>query len=58
VLLKNGNILVNNVEMSMQVWLKKFYGWASVQTYAFAIDKKTGMTLSDLRDQYILKHAN
>jgi hypothetical protein len=36
-LLANGNVNVNGVEKSMQVWLKEVYGWASIQTYVFAV---------------------
>ena len=38
----NGNVLVEDEEMSMQTWLKEIYGWSSVQTYKFAIHKETG----------------
>lgn len=56
ILLNNGNVLVDDIEMSMQVWLKELYGWASVQTYAFAIDKKTGKTLSELREKHMVEN--
>lgn len=39
--------------LSMQQWLKGVYGWSSVQTYAFAVDKKTGKTLMALREEYM-----
>lgn len=44
--------------LSMQQWLKGVYGWSSVQTYAFAVDKKTGKTLMALRDEYMSSHDN
>lgn len=44
--------------LSMQQWLKGVYGWSSVQTYAFAVDKKTGKTLMDLRNEYMSSHDN
>ena len=47
----NGNVVVNGEEMSMQTWLKEIYGWSSVQTYAFAVHKDTGKTLSQIRDE-------
>lgn len=43
--------------VSIQQWLRKVYGWDSVQTYAFAIDKKTNKTLSDLRQEYMENSA-
>ena len=49
VLLKNGNIMVDGKEMSLQVCLKGVYGWSSVQTYVFAIHKKTNKSLSEIR---------
>ncbi len=42
----------------MQQWLKGIYGWSSVQTYAFTVDKKTGKTLMALRDEYMSSHDN
>lgn len=38
---------------SIQQWLKGVFGWSSVQTYAFCVDKKTGRTLMDLREEYM-----
>ncbi len=57
-LLSNGNVLVNGVEKSMQVWLKEVFGWSSVQTYAFAVHKETGKTLSQIRDEYMAKNES
>ena len=54
-LLKNGNIEVDGVEMSMQAWLKDLYGWSSIQTYVFAIHKETGKSLAQLREEYLEK---
>lgn len=56
-LLKNGNVLVNGKELSMQVWLKELYGWSSVQTYVFAVHKESGKTLSQIREEYMNKQA-
>ena len=52
-LLANGNVNVNGVEKSMQVWLKEVYGWASIQTYVFAVHKSSGKTLHVLREEYM-----
>ena len=54
-LLPNGNVDVDGTEMSMAVWLKNLYGWSSIQTYVFAVHKKTGKTLSQLRKEYMEK---
>lgn len=53
VLNEDGQVKVGNKIMSLQQWLKGVYGWSSVQTYAFAIVKKNGKTLSYLRDEYM-----
>lgn len=53
ILLSNGNVLVNDEEKSMQVWLKALYGWSSIRTYVFAIHKETGKTLHELREEYM-----
>ena len=55
ILLENGNVDVNGEKMSMQVWLKNIYGWASIQTYVFAVHQKTRKTLSQLRKEYMEK---
>ncbi|MCG8483055.1 MAG: hypothetical protein MJA31_07075 [Clostridia bacterium] len=52
-LLSNGNVLVDNTEMSMQAWLKNLYGWSSVQTYFCAVHKETGKLLSQIREEYM-----
>lgn len=57
VLNEDGQVKVGNKIMSLQQWLKGVYGWSSVQTYAFAIVKKNGKTLSYLRDEYMINHV-
>lgn len=57
-LLANGNVLANDKELSMQVWLRELYGWSSIQTFAFAIHKKSGKTLLEIREEYMKKQAN
>jgi len=52
-LLENGNILVNGIELTLNQWLKKVYRWSSVQTYAFAVHKESGKTLSQIRKEYM-----
>lgn len=39
--------------VTIQNWLKTVYGWSSVQTYAFAVQKSSGKTMSQLRDEYM-----
>lgn len=56
-LLKNGNVLVEGKEISMQMWLKDIYGWSSIQTYNFAIHKESGKTLSQIREEYMNKQV-
>ena len=54
VMQKDGQvILTDNTKESIQQWLKQVYGWSSVETYAFAVDNKTGKTLSELRRDYL-----
>lgn len=56
---QDGSVKTSTGEiLSMQQWLKGVYGWSSVQTYAFAIDKKTGKTLMDLRKTYMESREN
>lgn len=57
VLNEDGQVKVGSKVMSLQQWLKGVYGWSSVQTYAFAIVKKNGKTLSYLRDEYMRNHV-
>lgn len=58
ILLKNGNVKVDNKESSMQVWLKTLYGWSSIQTYVFAIHKESGKSLSLLREEFMKKQED
>ena len=53
VLMDNGHVMFNDVEMSMQKWLRLTLGWKSVETYKFAIHKKTGKSLSVIRKEYM-----
>ena len=53
VLLENGHVKYENEEMSMQVWLRKVFGWTSVETYRFAIHKESGKSLSQIRKEYM-----
>ena len=54
-ILANGNVRFNEEEMSMQSWLRKVYGWASVHTYVFAIHQEKGKSLADIRAEYMEK---
>ena len=45
-------------EMSMQEWLKGIYGWSSIQTYVYAIDKKSNKTLHEIRKEYMKEHSD
>ncbi len=57
-LLENGNVLLSDGrELSMQMWLKEVYGWASIETYSFAVQKESGKTLSEIRKEYMDKQA-
>jgi hypothetical protein len=56
-LLKNGNVLVDGKEISMQVWLKELFGWSSIQTFAYAMHKESGKTLLKLREEYMNRQA-
>ncbi|WP_406029691.1 hypothetical protein [Succinivibrio sp.] len=57
-LMNDGKVKNNktNEITTMQQWLKPLYGWPSIQTYVFAIDVKTGKTLSELRDENMDEH--
>lgn len=37
----------DGTKVSIQQWLKGVFGWSSVETYAFCVDKKSGRTLKD-----------
>lgn len=52
-LLANGHVSINDEEMSMQDWLKRIYGWKSVETYKFAIHKDADKSLSQIRKEYM-----
>ncbi len=39
--------------LSIQQWLKQIYGWSSVETYKYAVQKETGKTLSEIRREYM-----
>ena len=57
VLQSNGQVKKSDgTIVSIQQWLKIVFGWSSVQTYAFCVDKKTGKTLMDLRTEYMQKN--
>jgi len=58
ILLENGLVQVGKEKLSLQQWLKNIYGWSSVETYVFSVDKKTGKTLSELREAYMKQHAD
>ena len=49
----NGQVKIENDIMSLQQWLKKVFNWSSVETYKFSVHKKTGKTLSELRQEYM-----
>ena len=57
-LMNDGKVKNNktNEITTMQQWLKPLYGWPSIQTYVFAIDVKTGKSLSELRTEYMESH--
>jgi len=46
---------IDGQNLSIQKWLKGVYGWSSVETYAFSMDKKAGKSLSELRQEYMEK---
>lgn len=52
-LLVNGQVKTMHGTESMQQWLKSVFGWSSVQTYAFAVQKSSGKTLMELREEYM-----
>ncbi len=58
ILQENGQVKVmtTGAIQSMQQWLKSVYGWSSVETYTFAIDKTSGKSLSDIRAEYMEKN--
>lgn len=57
ILQKNGQVEKSDkTTASIQQWLKGVFGWSSVQTYAFCVDKKTGRTLMELREEYMQRN--
>lgn len=58
ILQENGQVKVmtTGTIQSLQQWLKTVYGWSSVETYTFAIDKTSGKSLSDIRAEYMEKN--
>lgn len=56
-LLEDGQVKTSDGIMTMQQWLKGIYGWSSVQTYAFVIQKSSGKLLMDLRSEYMEKET-
>lgn len=54
ILCADGKVEVQGERQSLQSWLKKIYGWSSVQTYRFAIQKETGKSLSVIRENYMI----
>lgn len=56
ILREDGQVEVQNEVLSLQQWLKEIYGWASVQTYAFAVLKREGKTLGEIRANYMEEH--
>ena len=53
VLQANGQVKDQEGIQSLQQWLKKIYGWSSVETYAFAILKESGRALMEIRKEYM-----
>jgi hypothetical protein len=57
-LLENGNISVEGKEMSLLAWLKEVFGWSNIATYDFSVLKKSGKTLSQIREEYMNMQAD
>lgn len=55
VLQKDGQVKTEAGVESIQQWLKRIYGWSSVQTYAFCVHKEQGKTLAEIRQEYMEK---
>lgn len=55
-LLNNGNVLLENNEVSISKWLLSLYEWSSIRTYVFAVHEKSGKTLSEMRTDYMKKN--
>lgn len=54
----DGKVITPNGPLSLQQWLKSIFGWSSVQTYAFAVQKSSGKTLFELRQNYMENMAS
>lgn len=54
ILCADGKVEVDGEHLSLQAWLKRVFGWSSVQTYTFAIHKKTNKSLSTIREEYMI----
>ena len=52
-LLSNGHVETSKGEMTIAKWLKGITGWQSIETYAFAIHKESGKSLSQIRKEYM-----
>ena len=52
----NGHVLYNGEELSMQNWLRGVAGWKSVETYKFAIYKRTGKSLPQIRKKRLIQY--
>lgn len=58
-LLADGNVrLAKGTTCSINQWLIKVYGWSTVQTYVYAIDKRSGKSLSEIREEYMEQHED
>lgn len=49
----DGSVSTAEGDRSLQQWLKSVFQWASVETYAFSVQKSSGKTLSELRREYM-----
>ena len=54
----DGKVITPNGPLSLQQWLKSIFGWSSVQTYALAVQKSSGKTLFELRQNYMENMAS
>lgn len=54
----DGKVITPNGPLSLQQWLKSIFRWSSVQTYAFAVQKSSGKTLFELRQNYMENMAS
>ncbi|MBO4687450.1 MAG: hypothetical protein J5636_02970 [Clostridiales bacterium] len=52
-LLQNGHVCYQDEEMSLQNWLRRVFGWESVETYRYTIHDGTGKSLSQIRKDYM-----